>query len=425
MFRTLVNAWKVRDIRTKILFTVLLFVIYRLGAFIPVPGVNVSFIAEQVKNLEILGFLNLFSGGSFSSFSIFAMGVSPYITASIIVQLITIAFPKLEEMAKDEDGKKKIEQITRYTGIGLAMVQCIGIIASMGSQAVVSTSFWNYARITITCTAGTALLIWLGERITEKGIGNGISMLIFASIVSQVPTVVYTIFAGVFNVVPGASYMYSWTIIPIVVAIVSILIMGVVAVDKAERKIPVQYAKKVVGNKMYGGQSTYLPIKANANGVMPLIFAMTIIQFPGMIAQIFPGKFQTFWKTWFGQGEILYYVVYALLILGFAYFYTTISFNTVEISRNLQKNGGFIPGIRAGKPTSDYLNRISKRLTLFGALFLMLVATVPSILLALFDIDVLSAFGPTSLLIMVSLALETTAQLESLMLMRHYKGFLG
>ena len=190
--------------------------------------------------------------------------------------------------------------------------------------------------------------------------------------------------------------MYSWTIIPIVVAIVSILIMGVVAVDKAERKIPVQYAKKVVGNKMYGGQSTYLPIKANANGVMPLIFAMTIIQFPGMIAQIFPGKFQTFWKTWFGQGEILYYVVYALLILGFAYFYTTISFNTVEISRNLQKNGGFIPGIRAGKPTSDYLNRISKRLTLFGALFLMLVATVPSILLALFDIDVLSAFGPTA-----------------------------
>ncbi|NLB62417.1 MAG: preprotein translocase subunit SecY [Clostridiales bacterium] len=425
MFKTIVNAWKVRDIRTKILFTIMLFVIYRLGAFIPVPGVNVGYISQQVNNLEILGFLNLFSGGSFSSFSIFAMGVSPYITASIIIQLITIAFPKLEEMFKDEDGKKKMEQVTRYTGIGLAMVQCIGIIASMGPDAVLDTSFWNYARITIICTAGTALLIWLGERITEKGIGNGLSMLIFASIVSQVPSSIYSIFAGVFSVDPKTGMVYSWTILPITAIIVTILVAGVVTVDKAQRKIPVQYAKKVVGNKMYGGQSTFLPIKANANGVMPLIFAMTIIQFPGMIGQIFQGSFYAFWQKWFGQGAVGYYVLYSLLILGFAYFYTTISFNTVEIARNLQKNGGFIPGIRAGKPTSDYLDRISKRLTLFGALFLMMVATLPAIALALFDITVLMAFGPTSVLIMCSVALETTSQLESLMLMRHYKGFLG
>lgn len=439
MFKTLINAWKVKDIRSKMLFTVLLFVIYRLGAFIPVPGVNVGYIAEQVDKMEILGFLNLFSGGSFSSFSIFAMGISPYITGSIIIQLLTIAIPALERMSKEEDGRKKIEDITRYTGIGLALVQSIGIVASLGSEAVESLAWWNYARIGLCCTAGTALLLWMGERITEKGVGNGVSMLIFASIVSSVPTVTLNIFRGVFTY--GT---YYWTIIPIVIVIVVVLTAGIVAVEKAERKVPVQYAKKVVGRKQYGGQSTYLPIKANSNGVMPLIFAITIMQMPSMIGQLINGGsngFMTWWTKWcstsatyttaagesavFVPGVVIYYVVYAALILGFAYFYTMITFNPYDIAKNMQENGGFIPGIRPGKPTCTYLTKISNRLTLFGALFLMVVATVPAVLLKVFDITALSAFGATSILIMVSVALETSNQLESLMLMRHYKGFLS
>ena len=429
MFKTLINAWKVKDIRSKMLFTVLLFVIYRLGAFIPVPGVKVDYIAQQVNNLEILGFLNLFSGGSFSSFSIFAMGISPYITGSIIIQLLTIAIPALEKMSKEEDGRKKIEDITRYTGIGLALVQSIGIVASLGSSAVESLAWWNYARIGLCCTAGTALLLWMGERITEKGVGNGVSMLIFASIVASVPSVTHTIFSGVF-----VTADYYWTIIPIVVVIVLVLVAGIVAVEKAERKVPVQYAKKVVGRKQYGGQSTYLPIKANSNGVMPLIFAITIMQMPAMIGQLINGGsngFYTWWQKWcsasseFIPGVVIYYVVYALLILGFAYFYTMITFNPYDIAKNMQENGGFIPGIRPGKPTCTYLTKISNRLTLFGALFLMIVATVPAVLLRVFEISALSAFGATSILIMVSVSLETANQLESLMLMRHYKGFLS
>lgn len=428
MFRTLANAWKAKDIRQRILFTALLFVIYRLGAHIPIPGVNVEYIANQVNNLELFGFLNLFSGGSFSSFSIFAMGISPYITGSIIVQLLTIAIPALERLSKDEDGREKIERITRYVGIGLALVQAIGIIGSMGAQAVTSTSFWNYARIVLICTAGTAFLVWLGERITEKGIGNGISMLIFASIVSHVPTVVQNTFMGVFSVDPSTGLTYYWWIIPAVIVVVAVLILGVVAVEKAERRVAVQYAKRVVGRKMYGGQSTHIPIKANANGVMPLIFAMTIMSFPTMLAQIISGTsggFYQFWTKWFGNGQPLYYVLYALLILGFAYFYSAISFNPIEISKNLQQNGGFIPGIRPGRATSDYLNRVSRRLTLFGAIFLMLIAIIPSVVLAVFNINVLSSFGPTSILIMVSVALESNSQIESMMLMRHYKGFLN
>ncbi|MBQ9950435.1 MAG: preprotein translocase subunit SecY [Clostridia bacterium] len=443
MFRTLINAWKVKDIRSKILFTVLLFVIYRLGAFIPVPGVDVSYIAEQVDKMEILGFLNLFSGGSFSSFSVFAMGISPYITGSIIIQLLTIAIPALEKLSKEEDGRKKIEKITRYTGIVLALVQSIGIVASLGAEAVESLAWWNYARIGIICTAGTAILLWMGERITEKGIGNGVSMIIFASIVSQVPSVVLDIVKGV------AATTYYWWIIPVVIIVVLVLVAGIVAVEKAQRKIPVQYAKKVVGRKQYGGQSTFLPIKANSNGVMPLIFAITIMQMPAMIGQLINGGTNAFYKWWmmwcsasavnttdhvvlntapnevFVPGVAIYYVVYALLILGFAYFYTMITFNPYEIAKNMQENGGFIPGIRPGKPTCTYLTRISNRLTLFGAIFLMLVATIPAVVLKLYEITVLSAFGATSILIMVSVALETSNQLESLMLMRHYKGFLN
>ena len=423
MFKTILNAWNIKDIRTRMLFTLLLIVIYRLGSFIPVPFVDASSIAEMAGKYDILGFLNLLSGGSFSQFTIFAMGISPYITGSIVIQLLTIAIPSLERMAKEEDGRQKIEKITRYTGIGLALVQSIGIVVGMGSGVVTSTAWYVYATIGIVCTAGTAFLVWMGERITEKGVGNGVSMIIFASICSQVPRVVVDMFSGVF--VQG---YYAWWIIPVMLVFALVIITGVVLVDRAVRRIPVQYAKRVVGRKMYGGQSTHIPMKANANGVMPLIFAITLMQVPSMILQFWPNSgFYAFYQKWLAAGTPIYYVVYALLIVGFAYFYSTISFNPVEISKNLQQNGGFIPGIRPGKPTGDYLMKISNRLTLFGAFFLMCLAIIPAVLLYLFGLSntMLNAFGPTSVLIMVSVALETTEQLESLMLMRHYKGFLG
>ena len=426
MFKTLINAWNVKDIRTKMLYTLLLVVIYRFGSFIPVPGVDASKIAAAADTYSILSFLNLLSGGNFGQFTIFAMGITPYITGSIIIQLLTIAIPSLEKMAKEEDGREKLERITRYTGIGLALVQSIGIVSGLQNQAQIVTNpgFLSYATIGIVCTAGTAFLVWLGERITEKGIGNGISFIIFASIVSSVPQVIVSM---VSNVMLGT---YKWWILPVLLVFVLIMVAGVVAVDRAVRRIPVQYAKRVVGRKMYGGQSTFIPLKANANGVMPLIFAMTIMQVPAMIGQFWPdGGFYKFYINYMSAssehwyGHLVYYVIYSLLIVAFAYFYTTISFNPVEISKNLQQNGGFIPGIRPGRPTGEYLQRISNRLTLFGAIFLMILAIVPTVLLGTFGLS--STFGPTSILIMVSVALETSAQLESMMLMRHYKGFLG
>ncbi len=425
MFKTLINAWNVKDIRTKMLYTLLLVVIYRFGSFIPVPGVDASKIAAAADTYSILSFLNLLSGGNFGQFTIFAMGITPYITGSIIIQLLTIAIPSLEKMAKEEDGREKLERITRYTGIGLALVQSIGIVSGLQNQAQIVTNpgFLSYATIGIVCTAGTAFLVWLGERITDKGIGNGISFIIFASIVSSVPQVIVSM---VSNVIMGT---YKWWILPVLVVFVLIMVAGVVAVDRAVRRIPVQYAKRVVGRKMYGGQSTNIPLKANANGVMPLIFAMTLMQVPGMIGQFWPnGGFYQFYQKYLipgttAVGGIVYYVIYALLIVAFAYFYSSISFNPIEISKNLQQNGGFIPGIRPGKPTGEYLAKICNRLTLFGAFFLMLIAIIPALFMGSFGLN--SMFGPTSILIMVSVALETSEQLESMMLMRHYKGFLG
>ena len=424
MFRTLVNAWKSKDIRTKILYTLLLILLYRLGSYIAIPGVNTASIAASLENyVAVGGFMNLFTGGAFSRYSLFAMGISPYINASIIMQLLTVAIPALERLSKEEDGRSKIEKITRYVGIGLALVQSVSIILAFGEDAVTNANFLTYATIGICCTAGTALLMWMGERITDKGIGNGISFLIFASIVSSVLPTIIDIVKQVF--VMGT---YQWWALPILIVVVLVLTVGIVMVDRAERRIPIQYAKRVVGRKQYGGQTTYLPIKANANGVMPLIFAMTVMNVPQMIVE-FVSKdsgFRTFYEHYLAAGTVVYYIIYALLIVAFAYFYTTISFNPVEISKNLQQNGGTIPGRRPGKDTGDYIKRISNRLTLFGALFLMVIAIVPSVLLGLFNLDTaLSAFGPTSILIMISVALETSATLESMMLMRHYKGFLG
>ncbi len=420
MFRTIINAWRVKDIRTRMLFTLLLIVVYRFGCFIPVPGVDATKIAGMIEQYDMLGFLNLLSGGSFADFTIFAMGISPYITGQIIIQLLAIAIPALERLQKEEDGKIKLERITRYVGIGLALVQSVGIVLSLGSGVVKDTSFLTYATIGLTCTAGTALLVWMGERITERGVGNGVSMIIFLSICSRVIPVISTFVEGVF-----VTNTYKWWILPALLVIVVLLVAGVVFVDKAVRRIPVQYAKKVVGRKLYGGQSSHIPLKVNANGVMPLIFALTIIQFPAMIVQFLNQEsgFVNFYKDYLSSGKPVYYVVFALMILGFAYFYSTIAFNPIEISKNLQQNGGFIPGIRPGRPTSDYLAKKVSRLTLFGAVFLMFLAIVPELVLHGFGLKMM--FGPTSILILVNVALETSSQLESMMLMRHYKGFLG
>ncbi|MCE5235317.1 MAG: preprotein translocase subunit SecY [Clostridiaceae bacterium] len=420
MFRTIINAWQIKDIRTRMLFTLLLVVVYRLGCFIPVPGVDATAISGLIEKYDMLGFLNLLSGGSFADFTIFAMGISPYITGQIIIQLLAVAIPALERLQKEEDGRIKLEKITRYVGIGLALVQSVGIVLGLGSGVVKDTSFLTYATIGLTCTAGTALLVWMGERITEKGIGNGVSMIIFLSICSRVIPVVVSFIEGVF-----VSGVYQWWILIALAVIVVVLVAGVVFVDKAARRIPVQYAKKVVGRKLYGGQSSHIPLKVNANGVMPLIFAMTIIQFPAMIVQFLKADsgFTVFYKNYLGSGTPVHYVLYALMILGFAYFYSTIAFNPIEISKNLQQNGGFIPGIRPGRPTSDYLAKKVSRLTLFGAIFLMILAIVPEAVMTSFGLKMM--FGPTSILILVNVALETSAQLESMMLMRHYKGFLG
>lgn len=460
MFSTFINAFKIKDLRKKILYTILLIVVYRLGSAIPIPGVNLVGWQKATEQLTAMSdFMSLMSGSAFSQFTIFAMGISPYITASIILQLLTIAIPALERMSKEEDGRQKIERITRYAGVGLAVVQSIGIVMSYngvltGGDYIVSTAgglfVLRLAIIAICAAAGTAFLMWLGERITEKGIGNGISMLIFASIVSRVPDFIKERI-GAIAAAPGKAM--TWITLVLTIVVILALIAFVVFIDKAVRKIPVQYAKRVVGRKMYGGQNTHLPMKANANGVLPLIFAMTIMQFPEMIMQFFKrgGSFMNFWyrwmvsapKVWDGTmyqatsvlkdsnitysgiqfAPFVYYLVYFLLIIAFGYFYTSITFNPVEMSKNLQQNGGFIPGIRPGKPTGEYLGKISNRLTLFGSLFLAVIAIVPTIILNM--LGVTNMFGATSVLIMVSVALETTEQLESQMLMRHYKGFLN
>lgn len=421
MFTTFINAFKIKDLRKKILFTLLLLVIYRLGSAIPIPGVDAAAWAKQIEGLALFDFMSLLSGSALSQFTVFAMGISPYITASIIMQLLAIAIPTLEKMSKEEDGRKKIEKITRYVGVGLALVQSFGIIVTYGSNIVTGEPrWWSYVTICVTSAAGTAFLMWLGERITEKGIGNGTSMLIFASIVSRVPEFIVERFRLLFT---GVQIWQFFVSLVLIVAMITFVVM----IEKAERKIPIMYAKRVVGRKMYGGQSTYLPMKANANGVLPLIFAMTLMQVPTMILQFFPGSgFATWWEKYMSSSAAVpvpYYLVYFVLIIAFGYFYSSITFNPVEMSKNLQQNGGFIPGIRPGKPTGEYLGKISNRLTLFGSLYLAIIAIIPTVILN--SLHVTSMFGATSVLIMVSVAMETTEQLEAQMLMRHYKGFLN
>ena len=413
------NAWKVKDLRRKILYTLLILFFYRLGSFIPVPGVIPSIFQDFIADSTVWSMFDVFNGGSLSSFTIFATGITPYITASIVMTLLGVAVPALERLQKQgAEGKKKISQITRCVGLGLAFSQSMGIMLTAGSSALINPAWYMYLFIALVHAAGTAFAMWLGEHITEKGIGNGISLLIFVNIISRFPMLIQK---GITAVAEGNA---SGWLIPLVIIGLVAIIASVVLINLGERRIPVQYAKKVVGRKMYGGQSTYIPMRVNNSGVLPLIFAMTIVQFPNMLLNIFFAE-----KAWaqkfmiaMSTGTWIYALVMALFILAFAYFYSTIQFNPIEVSKNIQQYGGFVPGIRPGKPTSIYLSKVSNRITLFSALFLALLAMIPMLLTARTGGSPIQA---TSILIMVSVGLETAKQLESQMMMRHYKGFLN
>ncbi|MBQ8526563.1 MAG: preprotein translocase subunit SecY [Clostridia bacterium] len=420
MFKTLRNAWNIPDLRKRMLYTLVMIVIFRLGTFIPVPGLDASVLKSLVEGSEnsLFGLLDAFSGGSFSNATIFAMSITPYINSSIILQLLTVAIPALERLAKEgEEGRKVIAKWTRYVTVILAFIQATGLYFGLRS-AVENPGFLSYVTIVATFTAGTAFLMWLGEQITEKGVGNGISIIIFAGIVSGVPGMINDMYQNLMN-----GSLNIWGVIGIVVFVIA-MIAFVVFINDAERRIPVQYAKRMVGRKMYGGQSTHIPIKVALAGVIPIIFAMSILAFPTTIMQFTGMPESGFWGTFWRQvtGGWVYIVLYFFLIIFFTYFYTAIQFNPIEIANNMKRNGGSIPGIRSGKPTSDYISRILTRVTLAGALFLAVIAVIPMILGQVIGFSL--SIGGSSLLIMVGVALETVKQIESQMLMRHYKGFL-
>ncbi len=423
MIQTLKNAWKIPDLRKRITFTFIMLAVFRLGAAIPVPGINIAQVKSIVEGAGLLSFFDLISGGAFGDMTIFALSISPYITASIIMQLLTMAIPSLEELAKEgEEGSKKINQYTRYATVVLALIQAVGISVGLFRSALINQDTFSIITVVLTLTAGTSFLMWLGEEITEKGVGNGISLLIFAGIVSRLPSGIKHTIAlarqGELKLLPIAGF----------VVMVLLIIVGVIAIQEGTRKIPVQYAKRVVGRKMYGGQSSHIPLKVNQAGVIPVIFAMSMLQFPHTISYFVgkEGRFAHFLNTWLSPnvapGIFIYNLLSALLIIFFTYFYTAATFNPVEIATNMKKNGGFIPGIRPGKPTSDFLNKILTRITLAGALFLAIITIVPTIIMGATKIPI--AFGGTAVLIVVGVALETMKQIEAQLLMRHYQGFL-
>lgn len=417
MLEALRNAWKIPDLRKRIQFTVLMLIIFRVGAFVPVPGMNPDAVKAMIEKGALLGFFDIISGGAFKQFSVFAMSITPYINSSIIVQLLTIVIPKWEEMAKEgEAGRKVLAQYTRYGTVILALIQGIGL--SIGFRtAMKHPGFLGSALVVISLTAGTAFLMWLGEQITDKGIGNGISLLIFAGIVSRLPSGAYQLYTllkvgttNIFTVIVFAIFALA-------------VIVGVIAVQQAERRVPVQYAKRVVGRRVYGGQSTHIPIKVNAAGVIPVIFASSILLFPSTVAGFFPNsKIALSIANFIKPGGWLYASLYALLIIFFTYFYTAVTFNPVEVADNMKKYGGFIPGMRPGRPTAEYLNRIMTRITLVGAIFLAIIAVLPYLITGVTSLNIY--FGGTALLIVVGVALETMKMIEAQMLMRHYQGFL-
>lgn len=417
MLEALRNAWKIPDLRKRIIFTLMMLLVFRAGSHIPVPGIDTSQIKAIIERGALFGFFDFVSGGAFKNFTVFAMSITPYINASIIMQLLTIVIPKLEELAKEgEAGRKVLAQYTRYGTVILALIQAVGMSVGFRS-AVIDTSFASLAVIVISLTAGTSFLMWLGEQITDKGIGNGISLIIFAGIVSRLPGSAYQLYH---LVRVGTTSIIAVIIFGFVALLV---IVGVIAVQQAQRRIPVQYAKRVVGRRMYGGQSTHIPLRVNQAGVIPVIFAMSILLFPSTIAGFFPNsRIAASIAEFLKPGGWVYASMYAVLIIFFTYFYTAVVFNPVDVSNNIKKYGGFIPGIRPGRPTAQYLERVMSRITLAGALFLAAIAVMPYILTGFTTLNIY--FGGTALLIVVGVALETMKQLEAQMLMRHYEGFL-
>ena len=426
MIQTIRKAWGIPELRKKIIFTALILLIFRIGNAIPVPYVDTTLLNNYINQMSttVLGLYNVMSGGAFANATIFALGVQPYINSSIIIQLLTIAIPALERLARDggEEGKKKIQSITRYATIAIAVLQGWGYYALMSrANILTSTGFWAALVIIMSFIAGSAFVMWMGEQITEFGIGNGISMILFAGILSRVPATVSTLISGL-----RAGQLKWWMALLIVVGVLALIVL-ITWVNGAERRIPVQYAKRQVGRKMYGGQSSTLPMKVNMSGVLPIIFAQSIAMLPAAIAAFFPapkeGTFGYVLLQAIDSKSILYMIIYFLMIIGFSYFYSTIQFNPVEISNNLKKNGGFIPGFRPGKPTADFIRKVLNKVTLFGAIYLGIVAILPLIIGKAVNYSSL-AIGGTSVIIVVGVALETVQALESQMLMRQYKGFL-
>ena len=424
LLKTLSKAWKIEETRSKIIFTLLMLLVYRIGSNIPVPGIDRAYLANMFNGeTGLFDLFDLFSGGAFSNFTIFALSITPYITASIIVQLLTVAFPYFERLAKEgTEGRKKMAQITRYMSVVLALIQAIGLTIGLFRKAIINPNAFTMITIIVILTAGSTFLMWLGEEINDKGVGNGISPLIFGGIVARIPTMI----RGLSVKIKGGEL----SIIAIIaIVIISILIvMVVIEMQQGVRKIPVQYAKRVVGRKMYGGQSTHIPMKVNQAGVIPIIFALSLLQFPLTITYFFPGtKFTDFVTKYLSPsgnpGVWVYAVLNVVLIMMFTYFYTVITFNPKEVADQMRANGGFIPGIRPGIATIEYLSRIMSRLCLAGGIFLAAVATLPTIINQFTPLHNL-AFGGTSLLIMVGVALDTVQQLENQMLMRNYQGFL-
>ena len=438
MFKTIKNALKTPDVRKRLLYTLLLIILFRLGCYITVPGVNTIILNEAMSSANgIAGFIDIISGGAFSRFSIFAMSISPYITASIVVQLLAMVIPSLERMVKEggEEGRRVMNKWTKIITIILALIEAIGIYLGYRSTGIFINEGWLTGILVVaSLVAGTSLLMWLGEQITSRGIGNGISIIIFIGIISGLPSGITTIWNLIFTST-GFSTVGLITALGIIIGAL-LLVAGVVFVQQAERRVPVQYSKKVVGRKMVGAQSTHIPLKLAMAGVMPVIFASSFMTFPAMIISIFVKDVSTLTGFWAGVYNfsiatssssvgwgysLANAIVYLLLIMGFTFFYTYATFNPAEVSNNIKKNGGFIPGIRAGKPTTDYLSSIISKLTMFGGLFLAVIAILP-MLLRFTNLNV--SFGGTSILIVVGVALETVQQLESQLVMRHYKGFL-
>ena len=428
MFQTIAQAFKIKDVRNKILITLLLLFVYRLGCYIPVPGVKAL---DGVGEYGFLSIMNAVSGGALASGAFFAMGIGPYINASIIMQLLAVGIPALERLSRQgEEGKRKISNYTRILTLFLAIAQAIGILLAFGGNNMIDTSqlfgaegfanFLSYAFLVIVYTAGAALTMWIGERITDYGISNGISLLIFTGIISTAGGAILGLIEQLFTPQAGTA---AWQLIGFIIAAV-LIFTAITAVNSAERKIPVQYAKQVKGRKMYGGQSTHIPMKINASGVMPLIFSFAILSFPELIMNLL-GVDTNGYLSVMGSGEWLHTVLLCLLILFFAYFYNTIQFNPDDVSKSIQGNGGFIPGYRPGKPTADYLKKVSGRITLFGAVFLAVVALVPSLIFKIIGGDgLVNALSATGLLIVVSVALEFEQALQSQIMMKQYKGVL-